>query len=111
MSELLLQEENSNFKKVTLTKIEEIQRLTVKAGKTIPLHTHPSHIWEAWIIPSRKEVFVCMKGEEHFFQNATKKDELALAIKGSEDYTLQDFKDFFEGFGYTVVRGSVIKFL
>lgn len=93
-------------RKRTITGIAELQQLEVSHGTKIDMHDH-DNLWEVWILLSNKMAFVCLKGEEHELVNNSSKKLNLMAIKGREDYTFEELADFFKGYGFTVVHGSM----
>lgn len=92
-------------RKNTLSVKAEIQGLRVEPHTSIKLHDHDNQ-WEVYLWNNR--AYVCLKGEEHKLVNESGETKYITAIKGTEDYSLDDLGEFFWIWGYSVYHDSLI---
>lgn len=94
------------IQKATISKINEIQMLTIAPHTSIKKHKHDKQ-WEIYLrISPKQHADICLKGESHELVNNTDKQQIIIAIKGDNDYTLEDFKSFFHNTGFYLHHGS-----
>lgn len=86
--------------------IGEVQYLYVAPWTSINMHGHKDQ-WEVWEWISRKEAYVCLKGEEHELVNNTNSEMVLRANKGSMDYSYDELEELFRMWGFSVYHGSL----
>lgn len=91
---------------VTLNGVSEIQYLYVPPRASIEKHTHEDQ-WELIVHLAAKTVYVTLKNEEHEVINESGHMLSLMVIHGNSRYSFEDFKEFFENFGFSVLHESV----
>lgn len=93
-------------REITLKGITEIQSLYVPPRVSLEKHSHNDE-WEIVINLAAKTVYVTLKKEEHQIINESGHMLNLLVIHGNSRYTFEDFKEFYENFGFSVLHESV----